>query len=169
MVEGLTRAEDGEGDSQICEQENAVTHPYANLQMGNSGSVDQMLAKCDNIDQSKRDLFIRQPSIQSRDTDFQTPKNGGVQRPSDHLDFRAHDAVIVFIGVDVEVRTLLGCHVTVCETSELGANEICCDDLCGEQQLLDVSVSICGRPDGPCVHEMNKSAAEQLTPVSGIK
>ena len=127
--------------------------------MGNSGSVDQMLAKCDNIDQRKRDLFIRQSSIQSRDTDFQTPKNGGVQRPSNHLDFRAHDAVVVFIGVDVEVRTLLRCHVAVCETSEFCANEICCDDLCGEQQLLDVCVSISERPDGQCVHEMNKSAA----------
>jgi hypothetical protein len=122
MVEGLTRAEDGEGDSQICEQENAVTHPYANLQMGNPSSVDQMLARCDNIDQRKRDEFIRQSSIKRRDTNFQTPKNGGVQRPSDHLDFGAHHPIVVFIGVDVEVCTLLGCHVAVCETTEFGAN-----------------------------------------------
>jgi hypothetical protein len=47
MVEGLAGTEDGEGDAQICEQENAVSHSYADLKMRDSSSVDQMLAKCD--------------------------------------------------------------------------------------------------------------------------
>jgi hypothetical protein len=67
-------------------------------------------------------MYTRQSSIKSSDANFQTPKNGSVQRPSYHLDFGAHHPIVVFIGVDVEVCTLLGCHVAVCETTEFGAN-----------------------------------------------
>lgn len=88
---------------------------------------------------------IRQSSIKSGDANFEAPKNGGVQRPSDHLDFGAHDPVVVFIGVDIEVCTLFGRHVAVCEAAEFGANEVCCHDFCGEKQLSNASVSFLER------------------------
>jgi hypothetical protein len=62
----------------------------------------------------KRAVFVRQSSIKRRDADFQTPKNGGVQRPPDHLDLRAHDPVVVFNRVNIEVCALLGRHVRIC-------------------------------------------------------
>jgi hypothetical protein len=104
-------------------------------------------------------VYIRQSSIKSRNADFQTPKNGGVKRPPYHLDFGAHDPVVVFIRVDVEVCTFLRCHVAVCETTEFGTNEVRRHDLCGENQLLDVSVSMCTRLDDRCVDEANESCS----------
>jgi hypothetical protein len=103
--------------------------------------------------------YIRQSSVESRDTNFQTPKNGGVKRPSYHLDFGAHDPVVVFIRVDVEFCALLRCHVAVCETTEFGTNKVRCHDLCGENQLLDVSVSMCERPGDRYAHEANRSSS----------
>jgi len=99
-------------------------------------------------------VYIRQSPVESRDTDFQTPKNRGVKRPSYHLDFGAHDPVVVFIRVDVEVCALLRCHIAVCETAEFGANEVRCYDLCSKEQLLDMCVSI----DDQRVHETIRSA-----------
>jgi hypothetical protein len=104
-------------------------------------------------------VYIRQSSIKSRNADFQTPKNGGVKRPPYHLDFGAHDPVVVFIRVDVEVCTFLRCHVAVCETTEFGTNEVRRHDLCGENQLLDVSVSMCIRLDDRYVDEANESCS----------
>jgi hypothetical protein len=142
MVERLAGTEDSESDAQVCDQENDISHSYADLQMVNSSPVDKMLAERDDSILTRFVLYIRQSSIESRDADFQTPKNGGVKRPSYHLDFGAHDPVVVFIGVKGEVCTLLGRHVAVRETAEVGADKVRRYDLCGEKQLLDESVSI---------------------------
>lgn len=44
-------------------------------------------------------------------------------------------------GVQVEVRTLFWRHVAVCEALELGADEVRCYGLGGEDELPIVSVS----------------------------
>jgi hypothetical protein len=36
MMEGLAGTQDGEGDAEIRDQENAVSHPYADFQMRDS-------------------------------------------------------------------------------------------------------------------------------------
>jgi hypothetical protein len=76
--------------------------------MGDSSSAKRMSAKCDDNIRTKRVGFIRQSSIKCIDANFQAPKNGGVQRPPDHLDFRAHDPIVVFNRVNIEVCALLG-------------------------------------------------------------
>jgi hypothetical protein len=99
---------------------------------------------------------LRQSSIESCNADFQTPKNGGVQRPADDLDFGAHHTVVVFVGVDVEVCTFLGCHVAVCETSIFGADQVRCHDFSSEKQLLNAGVSILEHANNVCVGPVDR-------------
>lgn len=41
MMEGLAGTQDGEGDAEIRDQENAVSHPYADFQMRDSSPAKE--------------------------------------------------------------------------------------------------------------------------------
>jgi hypothetical protein len=90
-------------------------------------------------------VHLRQSSIESCNTDFETPKNGSVERPSYNLDLRAPDPIVMLYRIWVKVLTLFRRHVAICEAVELGADQVGCHDLRNKKQLLPPRVSISSR------------------------
>jgi hypothetical protein len=90
-------------------------------------------------------MSIRQSCIDSCDAELETPEDRSVERPSYNLDLRAPDSIVVLLRLVVETCALLGCHVAVGETIEVGADEVRCRDFGGEEELSNANPSLASR------------------------
>lgn len=87
-------------------------------------------------------MSVRQSCIDSCDAKLETPEDRSVKRPSYDLDFGAPDSIIVLFRFAIETCALLGCHVAISETVEVGADEVCCCHFGGEQELSNANPSL---------------------------
>lgn len=107
--------------------------------------------------------YLCQPFVKSCNTDFEAPKNGSVERPSYDLDLGTPDTIVVLFRVWVEVLTLFGLHVAVCEAIELGGDGVGRYDIRNEKRMLHIYVSVSSHHNANSVFRLIRSPEASIS------